>query len=61
MDNSIHKMRECCMNISEIEAPAGLRGYYDVMNDCSNRPYLSTNVTGARKNFTSLQEVNECD
>jgi len=39
----------------------GLRGYYDVMNDCSNRPYLSTNVTGARKNFTSLQEVNECD
>ena len=21
MDNSIHKMRECCMNISEIEAP----------------------------------------
>ena len=24
---------------------AGLRGYYDVMNDCSNRPYLSTNVT----------------
>jgi hypothetical protein len=26
---------------------AELRGYYDVMNDCSNRPYLSTNVTGA--------------
>ena len=51
MNNSIHKMRECCMNISEIEAPAGLRGYYDVMND----------ATGARKNFTSLQEVNECD
>ena len=40
---------------------AGLRGYYDVMNDCSNRPYLSTNVTGAIKNFTSLQEVNDCD
>ena len=32
MDNGIHKMRECCMNISEIEAPAGLRGYYDVMH-----------------------------
>ena len=40
---------------------AGLRGYYDVMNDCSNRPYLSTNVTGAIKNFTSLQNVNDCD
>ena len=40
---------------------AGLRGYYDVMNDCSNRPYLSTNVTGAIKNFTSLQQVNDCD
>jgi hypothetical protein len=38
---------------------AGLRGYYDVMNDC--RPYLSTNVTGAVKNFTSLQQVNDCD
>ena len=37
------------------------RGYYDVMNDCSNRPYLSTNLTGAIKNFTSLQQVNECD
>ncbi|MGB6530028.1 MAG: hypothetical protein WBF33_18140 [Candidatus Nitrosopolaris sp.] len=37
------------------------RGYYDVMNDCSNRPYLSTNVTGGIKNFTSLQEVNDCD
>jgi hypothetical protein len=37
------------------------RGYYDVMNDCSNRPYLSTNVTGAIKNFTSLQQVNDCD
>src|SRR5215467_12530674 len=32
---------------------AGLRGYYDVMNECANRPYLSTNVTGAIKNFTS--------
>ena len=40
---------------------AGLRGYYDVINDCSNRPYLSTNVTGAIKNFTSLQNVNDCD
>jgi hypothetical protein len=40
---------------------AVLRGYYDVMNDCSNRPYLSTNVTGAIKNFTSLQQVNDCD
>jgi hypothetical protein len=40
---------------------AGLRGYYDVMNDCSNHPYLSTNVTGAIKNFTSLQQVNDCD
>ncbi len=37
------------------------RGYYDVMNDCSNRPYLSTSVTGANKNFTSLQQVNDCD
>jgi hypothetical protein len=37
------------------------RGYYDVMNDCSNRPYLSTNVTGSIKNFTSLQQVNDCD
>jgi hypothetical protein len=25
---------------------AVMRGYYDVMNDCSNRPHLSTNVTG---------------
>jgi len=40
---------------------AGLRGYYDVMNECSNRPYLSTNVTGVIKNFTSLQQVNDCD
>ena len=40
---------------------AGLRGYYDVMNDCSNRPYPSTNVAGAIKNFTSLQQVNDCD
>ena len=40
---------------------AVMRGYYDVMNDCSNRPYLSTNVTGAIKNFTSLQQVNDCD
>jgi hypothetical protein len=31
------------------------------MNDCSNRPYLPTNVTGAIKNFTSLQQVNDCD
>ena len=37
------------------------RGYYDVMNDCSNHQYLSTNVTGAIKNFTSLQQVNDCD
>ena len=40
---------------------AGMRGYYDVMNDCSNHPYLPTNVTGAIKNFTSLQQVNDCD
>jgi hypothetical protein len=40
---------------------AVLRGYYDVMNDCSNRPYLASNVTGAIKNFTSLQQVNDCD
>jgi hypothetical protein len=40
---------------------AVLRGYYDVMNDCANRPYLPTNVTGAIKNFTSLQQVNDCD
>ena len=40
---------------------AGLRGYYDVMNDCSNRPYLSTSVTGAIKHFTSLRQVNDCD
>jgi hypothetical protein len=37
---------------------AGLRGNYDVMNDCSNR--LSTNVTGAM-NLTSLQQVDDCD
>jgi len=37
---------------------AALRGYYDVMNDCSNR--LSTNVTGAM-NLTSLQQVKDCD
>jgi len=40
---------------------AGLRGYYDVMNECSNRPYLPTNVTDAIKHFTSVQEVNDCD
>ncbi|MFY9795151.1 MAG: hypothetical protein WAK17_21960 [Candidatus Nitrosopolaris sp.] len=40
---------------------AVLRGYNDVMNDCANRPYLPTNVTGAIKNFTSLQQVNDCD
>src|SRR5215467_10331049 len=40
---------------------AGLRGYYDVMNECSNRPYLSTNVTGAIKNFTQVQQVDDCD
>ena len=40
---------------------AGLRGYYDVMNECANRPYLTTNVTGAIKDFTSLQQVNDCD
>ncbi len=38
---------------------AVMRGYYDVMNDCSNRPYLSTN--GAIKSITSLQQVNDCD
>jgi hypothetical protein len=38
---------------------AALRGYYDVMNDCSNR--LSTNVTGAVNTFTSLQQVDDCD
>jgi hypothetical protein len=27
------------------------------MNDCSNRPYLSTNVTDAIKNFTSLRII----
>ena len=37
---------------------AGLRGYYD---ECSNRPYLSSNATGAIKNFASLQQVNDCD
>ena len=34
------------------------------MNECSLvevRPYLSTNVTGAIKNFTSLQQVNDCN
>ena len=36
---------------------AGMRGYYDIMNDCLNRPYLSTNVIGAIKHFTSLQQV----
>ena len=40
---------------------AGLRGYYDVMNECSNHPYLSTNVTGAIKKFTSVQQVDDCD
>ena len=35
---------------------AGLRGYYDVMNDCSNRPYLSTNVTRAIKNYTTASK-----
>jgi hypothetical protein len=39
----------------------GTAGILDVMNDCSNRPYLSTNVTGAIKNFTSIQQVNDCD
>jgi hypothetical protein len=38
---------------------AALRGYYGVMNDCSNR--LSTNVTGAVNTFTSLQQVDDCD
>ncbi|MFZ0222173.1 MAG: hypothetical protein WAM42_10860 [Candidatus Nitrosopolaris sp.] len=33
----------------------------DTMNECSNPPYLSTNVTGAIKHFTSLQQVNDCD
>lgn len=32
---------------------AGMRGYYDVMNDCSNKPYLPTNVTGAIKHFST--------
>src|SRR5215467_9613340 len=40
---------------------AGLRGYYDVMNECANRPYVSTNLTGAIKQFTSVQQVNDCD
>jgi hypothetical protein len=40
---------------------AALRGYYDVMNDCSDHPYLSTNVTGAIKHFTQSQQVNDCD
>src|SRR5215469_1377382 len=40
---------------------AGMRGYYDVMNECANRPYVSTNLTGAIKHFTSVQEVNDCD
>src|SRR5215831_2741295 len=31
------------------------------MNECANHPYLSTNVTGAIKDFTSLQQVNDCD
>jgi hypothetical protein len=30
------------------------------MNDCSVRPYPSTNITGAIKHFTSLQQVNDC-
>ena len=40
---------------------AGLRGNYDVMNDCSDRPFLSTNVTDGIKHFTLLQQVNDCD
>ena len=40
---------------------ARMRGFYDVMNDCSNKPYLPANVTGAIKHFTSVQEVNDCD
>ena len=43
-----------------LDKNAGLRGYYDVMNDCSNRPYLSTNVTGAIKHFTQAQQVSDC-
>jgi hypothetical protein len=35
---------------------AGLRGYYDVMNECANRPYLSSNVTGAIKDFTTTSK-----
>jgi hypothetical protein len=35
---------------------AGLRGYYDIMGDCSYR----ANATGAIKQFT-LQVVNACD
>jgi hypothetical protein len=31
------------------------------MNNCSNRPYLPTTVTGAIKNFTSSQQINDCD
>ncbi|MGA9151342.1 MAG: hypothetical protein WBZ36_12255 [Candidatus Nitrosopolaris sp.] len=44
-----------------LDKNGGLRRYYDVMNDCSNHPYLSTNVTVVIKNFTSLQQVNDCD
>ena len=33
---------------------AGMRGYYDVMNECANRPYVSTNLTSAIKHFTSV-------
>ncbi len=40
---------------------AGLRGNYDVINDCSNHQYLSTNVKGAIKNFTQVQQVDDCD
>jgi|SRR5215467_4810218 len=31
------------------------------MNDCSNCPFPSTNVTGAIKHFTQAQQVNDCD
>ena len=47
--------RHICM-VFGLGKYAGLRGYYDVMNDCSNRPYLSTNVTGAIKNFTTASK-----
>jgi hypothetical protein len=39
---------------------AALRGYYDIMNDCSYRAYLLPNGTNTTKHFT-VQDVNDCD